>query len=82
MDESEIIHIERDMLPADVLSRLKVNDILEWKVVNLDENGLISVTYNKAAGQGSTMRDEAEGMMTDFKDYMSARNGEGEEETA
>ncbi len=76
--EEKMLHIEKDLLP----DGMKVNegDVIEFKVVNPDEDGMISLTYNMPEkDMGSPGRNEAESMHQDFKKYMSARNGEGDE---
>ena len=79
-EDGEIIHIERSMVPEETLKALKANDILEFKVVNPDENGLIAVSYNMPKKtEMSPEREGSDEMMGDFKEYMSARRGEGEQ---
>ncbi len=74
-DGSEIIHIEPDMIPDDVRKNLEAGGILEFKVVNPDENGLIAVTYNMPSKTPmGADREGADEMANDFKDYMSAQN--------
>jgi len=76
--EDKMLHIEKDLLPDGM--KVAEGDIIEFKVVSPDDGGMISLVYNTPEKEmGSAGRNEAEAMTDDFKSYMSAREGEGQE---
>lgn len=71
-EEMGAIHIPRDMLPKGMAEKVKVGDILEFKVIaNIDEDGDIPVEYNTGKDSGESWEDG-------LRKEMSPRAGEKE----